>query len=66
MGSRGVKPPRRKAASSRSTPKSLSEDDDEDENEDDLAMEWLARVWFGRCGLVARVPQDRMPSLRVH
>ena len=42
------------------------EDEDEHDDEDDLAMEWLARVWFERCGLVARVPQDRMPSLRVH
>ncbi len=23
-------------------------------------VEWLAGVWCGRCGLVARVPQDRM------
>jgi hypothetical protein len=29
-------------------------------------LEWLARVWFGRCGLVARVPQNRMPLLRGH
>ena len=25
-------------------------------------VEWLAGVGFGRCGLVARVPQDRMLS----
>jgi hypothetical protein len=28
-------------------------------------MKWLARVWCGRCGLVARVPQDRMLSRSV-
>ena len=27
-----------------------------------IAMEWLAGVGSGRCGLVARVPQHRMPS----
>ena len=27
-----------------------------------VSWEWLAGVGFGRCGLVARVPQDRMPS----
>ena len=25
-------------------------------------VEWLAGVGFGRCGLIARVPQDRMLS----
>jgi len=28
-------------------------------------LKWLARVWCGRCGLVARVPQDRMLSRSV-
>ncbi len=27
-----------------------------------FGVEWLAGIWCGRCGLVARVPQDRMPS----
>jgi hypothetical protein len=30
-----------------------------------LASGWLAGVWCGRCGLVARVPQDRMLSRSV-
>jgi hypothetical protein len=43
------------------------EDDDENEDEDDRCclVEWLAGVWCGRCGLIARVPQDRMLSRSV-
>jgi hypothetical protein len=29
-------------------------------------LRWLARVWCGRCGLVARVPQDRMQLRECH
>jgi hypothetical protein len=29
-------------------------------------VEWLARVWSGEGGLVAKVPQDRMQSRRKH
>ncbi len=28
-------------------------------------VEWLAGVWCGRCGLIARVPQNRMLSRSV-
>jgi hypothetical protein len=40
------------------------ENDDEDEGRSG-GVKWLAGVWCGRCGLVARVPQDRMLSRSV-